>query len=354
MKTIRFAVGMAAALLAAQGALAQLDHPAPDPAAPAQSAPKPIRVTPAAPAEAPKAQPRNAAAEKLYNEDADAKADIAAAMARAKRDHSRVLIQWGFETCHWCHLLHDTMKSDKGLAHELLYEYQVVMVDTPGKDKRNMELAASYGATVAKDGFPYLTILDEDGKVVANHETSSLELKDDKGESIIGEGSGHDAAKVLGFLKANEAPRVEAGHAFKSGVAKAQESGKLVFLHFGAPWCGWCHRLEDWMARPEIAGILGKNFVDVKIDQDRMPGAKELMEHYKATGGIPWFAFIDPETGRALATSTNARGENIGFPGEPAEIEHFAGMLKAAAKKLSAEDVRKLEASLRPKSDKPI
>ena len=38
----------------------------------------------------------------LYDESADAKQQIAAALAKAKRENRRVLIQWGGNWCSWC------------------------------------------------------------------------------------------------------------------------------------------------------------------------------------------------------------------------------------------------------------
>src|SRR5262249_53346474 len=71
----------------------------------------------------------------MYDEQADAKQKIAAALKHAKKENQRVLIQWGFNPCHWCQLLHDRYASDRDLAHELLYEYTVVCVDTGAKGK---------------------------------------------------------------------------------------------------------------------------------------------------------------------------------------------------------------------------
>ena len=38
----------------------------------------------------------------LYDPKADARAQVEAAAARARRDHSRVLVMFGFEECSWC------------------------------------------------------------------------------------------------------------------------------------------------------------------------------------------------------------------------------------------------------------
>lgn len=337
---------IASLLVACASAAAQLDHPPPgaDPSAPRPPAPaKAPAVTPAQPqAEQPKAAKRDP----IYDENADARAQIAAAVARAKKEHRRVLIQWGGNWCSWCHLLHNTLSTDRALKKELNYEYDVVLVDAGGRDQKNMDLAEKLGAKI--DGFPYLTILDGDGKPIAQQGTEPLELKGSNGESLLGAEAGHDPAKVLEFLKKHEAPRVEAVAEFKSGVEEARTSNRLVFLHFGAPWCGWCHRLEDWMARKDISPLLAKDFVDVKIDQDRMPGASELFERYcSKPGGIPWFAIVDPETGRAVITSDGPKG-NVGFPAAPEEIEHFVAMLKKTARKLTEADIKAIEASLQP------
>jgi uncharacterized protein YyaL (SSP411 family) len=99
------------------------------------------------------------------------------------------------------------------------------------------------------------------------------------------------------------------------------------------------------MAKPEVAALLGKDFVDVKIDNDRMTGAKEIYEaQLKAAGqkgsGIPWFVLLDAD-GKLLAHATGPKG-NVGFPYQPEEVEHFGTMLTAAKKNLTDAEIATL------------
>lgn len=314
---------------------------------------KPMHLQPVAPAGA--SQPSETkspekAPKKVYDENADAKQQIAAAVAKAKKENRRVLIQWGGNWCSWCLKLNGLMTTNADIKHELSYEYDVVHVDAGQPKDKNVDLATSYGADLKSHGFPYLTILDADGKAIANQETSSLEIKDKNGESVLGEGMGHDKGKVLKFLKDHEAKPLEAQKVVDTGIAEAKSSGRLVFLHFGAPWCPWCHRLDDWMDKAAPAALLAKGFVNVKVDVDRMTGGKDILTKYRPKeGGIPWFAFIDGD-GKVVADSDAAKGGNVGFPSAKDEIAHFAKMLEKAAK-LSEEDRAKLIDTL--KGDKP-
>ncbi|HEX5008967.1 MAG TPA: DUF255 domain-containing protein, partial [Planctomycetota bacterium] len=72
--------------------------------------------------------PAKAAKPAIYDEQADAHQQIATALLHAQKENRRVLIQWGANWCGWCHLLHELCASDKDLAHELLYEYDRVLV----------------------------------------------------------------------------------------------------------------------------------------------------------------------------------------------------------------------------------
>src|SRR5437899_2541719 len=139
--------------------------------------------------EQPKAEP--AKVEKIYDEAADAQQLIDAALAKAKKNNRRVLIQWGANWCGWCRMLHGTFATDKAIQKKLQYEYDVVLVDV-GQFDKNMERASKLGADLKKHGLPYLTVLGADGKVVANQDTGELELK--------GEVKGHDPDKVMKFL----------------------------------------------------------------------------------------------------------------------------------------------------------
>jgi thioredoxin-related protein len=274
-----------------------------------------------------------------YNEKADAKADVQAALKRAKKENRRVLLQWGGNWCSWCLLLHKKFTTDAGLRRKLLYEFVVVHIDI-GRMDRNLDLVKQYRARLG-EGVPYLTILDADGEVLANQRTDPFEAKGADGQK------GHDAKKLLEFLTKHEAKPLVAEAVLKAGLAQAAKTDRLVFLHFGAPWCGWCHRLEAWMARPEIAALLGKEFVDVMIDIDRMEGGKAILQRYNTTGrgGIPWFAFVDRQ-GKALATSDGPKG-NIGHPYAEEEVAYFVQMLQTTRRHLSPQDIAQLEQSLK-------
>jgi thioredoxin-related protein len=127
----------------------------------------------------------------IYDEKADGPAAIRAALASAKRENRRVLIQWGGNWCPWCHRLFNQFKTDKELAKILSYEYDLVLVDI-GRREKNIELAARYGADVIKNGIPYLTVLDADGKPLINQPTEPFEKK--------GEEKGYESAKLKEFL----------------------------------------------------------------------------------------------------------------------------------------------------------
>src|SRR5690242_15686933 len=58
----------------------------------------------------------------IYDEKADGSAAIRAALASAKRENRRVLIQWGGNWCPWCHRLFNQFKADRELAKILSSE----------------------------------------------------------------------------------------------------------------------------------------------------------------------------------------------------------------------------------------
>jgi thiol-disulfide isomerase/thioredoxin/glutaredoxin len=273
---------------------------------------------------------------KIYDETADAKSLVATALTAAKRENRRVLIQWGGNWCSWCVLLHDKFKAHKVLSMTLRYEYDVVYVDS-----KNKELMEHYKAD-PKKGVPYLTVLDADGKVLANEETEQFETK------IDGK-NGHDAEKLQAFLVKYQAEPLKADAVLSAALAEAAKSDRKVFVHFGAPWCGWCHKLDAWLLRPDVGPVFAKDYVDCKLDQDRMTGAKDLYEKYHTgkPGGIPWFVVLDP-AGKALGTSDDAKGQNVGFPADPQEIEHFVKLLNETKKRLTDKDVEALKTSLIP------
>ncbi len=100
------------------------------------------------------------------------------------------------------------------------------------------------------------------------------------------------------------------------------------------------------MALKDVAAVLAKDFVTLRLDTDRMQNADAVLKRYnQKSEGIPWFVFTDGD-GKAIITSTDPDNGNIGFPASDSEIAHFKVMLEKVAKRMTREDIDMLVKSL--------
>ncbi|MCW5935862.1 MAG: thioredoxin family protein [Fimbriimonadaceae bacterium] len=140
--------------------------------------------------------------------------------------------------------------------------------------------------------------------------------------------------------------------------AQARAEGKTVFLGFHASWCGWCKRMEAWLAMPKVHEIWDKHFVtlwldvlesDDKKDLENPGGDMWLKKLNGAEEGIPYTAFLTAE-GKVLVDSRRVVDDkpvgNIGYPATPEEIAWFMTMLERAAPKMTAGERATLKAEL--------
>ena len=130
--------------------------------------------------------PTKTARPAIYNEDADGGKQIAEALAAAKKENKRVLLQFGANWCGWCHKLHKLCESDAEIAAKLKANYIVVLVDV--NKGHNSDVDKRYG-NPTQFGLPVIVVLDADGKALVTQDTGKLEV-----------GDHHDPAKVLAFL----------------------------------------------------------------------------------------------------------------------------------------------------------
>jgi thiol:disulfide interchange protein len=111
-------------------------------------------------------------AKHIYSETANPKADIAAALAQAKREHKRVILDFGGDWCGDCQVLDIYFHQAPNVG---LLEKNFVLVHVSiGHEDKNIDVAAKYGVPISK-GVPALAVLSADGKVVFAQATGEFE-----------------------------------------------------------------------------------------------------------------------------------------------------------------------------------
>jgi hypothetical protein len=164
---------------------------------------------------------------KVYNETADAKAQIDAAVKTAAEDDIRVLINWGANDDEACTKYQQVQRAPE-VSSKFRDDYKLVSVDVGHLDK-NVDLAKSFGVTLAAGALPQFTILDARGKVLAQLSAKSLASDTDP--------AAFDAKKMGAFLTTHQAPAPPpVGPVFDAALAQAKREGKQVFVWFAAPW----------------------------------------------------------------------------------------------------------------------
>lgn len=159
-----------------------------------------------------------------------------------------------------------------------------------------------------------------------------------------------------------------ANEVFQGALSKAKSGQKAVFVSFHASWCGWCHKLEDFLAIPEVKSIWNKRvetvWLTVLESQDKKnlenPGAEELLAKLGGKDqGIPYFAFYDSK-GKMLVTSNRPadskiakdKGGNTGYPAAPEEINWFIHMLEVGVKNMTAAERSTIKSLLEKEAKK--
>ena len=125
---------------------------------------------------------------KIYNPEANAQADIDAAVAKAKKEKKHVFVQVGGNWCIWCIRFHDLVDATPALKDYLTKNYEVVLLNMSPENKNEAILKKLNNP--GRFGYPVFLILDENGKLIHTQNSAYLE-----------EGNGHSVKKITDFLK---------------------------------------------------------------------------------------------------------------------------------------------------------
>ena len=109
-------------------------------------------------------------------------------------------------------------------------------------------------------------------------------------------------------------------------LARAKKENKLIFLSVGYSTCYWCHVMERKVfSNPEIAALMNKDFINIKIDREERPDLDEI--YMTATqlltqrGGWPNSVFLTPDLKPFYAGTYFPPTDVPGRPGFPTILD---------------------------------
>lgn len=108
----------------------------------------------------------------IYPDPAKAKSEIQAALVKAKKEHKRIILDFGGNWCGDCIVLDKYFHSEPNAS---LLKKNFVLVDINiGRWDANKDLAKTYEVPLEK-GVPALAVLDEDGKILYSQRNGEFE-----------------------------------------------------------------------------------------------------------------------------------------------------------------------------------
>ena len=128
----------------------------------------------------------------------------------------------------------------------------------------------------------------------------------------------------------------------------AKKENRLIFLSVGYSTCYWCHVMErEVFSNPEIAEMMNKNFINIKIDREERPDLDEI--YMTATqlliqrGGWPNSVFLTPNLKPFYAGTYFPPTDMPGRPGFPTILDavHEAWVTREAEVIESANQISK-------------
>ncbi len=102
--------------------------------------------------------------------------------------------------------------------------------------------------------------------------------------------------------------------------ARARAEDKPILLDIGAVWCHWCHVIDrESYENPEIAAIINREFIPVKVDRDERPDVdaryQSAIAAISGQGGWPLTGFLTPDGKPFFGGTYFPPDDAIGRPG---------------------------------------
>ncbi|HKT11096.1 MAG TPA: thioredoxin family protein [Terriglobia bacterium] len=113
-----------------------------------------------------------AASQQIYDTQADARQDIAAAISRASKTGRNIVLVFGANWCPDCHAL-DAQMHRPDLARLIARDFVVVNIDV-GRFDKNLDVGEKYGVPIRK-GIPAIAVLDPRGKLLYSQNQGQFE-----------------------------------------------------------------------------------------------------------------------------------------------------------------------------------
>lgn len=117
----------------------------------------------------------------------------------------------------------------------------------------------------------------------------------------------------------------------EEAFSRARNEDKPIFLSIGYSTCHWCHVMaRESFADPEVAAVLAKSFISVKVDREERPDIDATYmtacQMMTGSGGWPLTILLTPERQPFFATTYLPRQARGGLPGLIALLEHVAAL----------------------------
>ena len=101
---------------------------------------------------------------------------------------------------------------------------------------------------------------------------------------------------------------------------KAKLENKPIFLSVGYSSCHWCHVMEEESFEDlEVAKLLNKNFVSIKVDREERPDIDSIymasVQIITGQGGWPMSVFLTPEGKPFYGGTYFPKNSRHGMPG---------------------------------------
>lgn len=122
-------------------------------------------------------------------------------------------------------------------------------------------------------------------------------------------------------------PQADPNAGLKAAIERAGQEHKRILMDVGGEWCGWCHRMDKFLAdHAELLALLNKNYVVLKVNFSPENENKAFLAGYPKVAGYPHLFVLDG-AGKLLVSKDTSELEE----GKSYNLDRFREFLEKYA-----------------------